>query len=150
MTQLSKHFTLDELTRSTTALRRGIDNKASPEIVKALTALCVNVLEPVRAHFKAPVKITSGYRSPTLNRAVGGSSSSDHCFGRAADFTVVGFSNYAVCRWIAENLDFKQLIYEFGESGWVHCAYMIGGNDGDILSAKKIGGKTRYVEGLKP
>jgi hypothetical protein len=145
--QLSEHFTLAELTRSTTAIRKGIPNTASADVVKALTALCVNVLEPVRAHFGKPVRVTSGYRSPRLNTAIGGSASSQHCRGEAADFTVQGESNLAVCQWIMRNLKFDQLIYEFGEAGWVHCSYSLRLRH-EELSAKKRGGKTVYLPGL--
>lgn len=121
--KLAPHFTLAELIASQTAVRKGIDNTPSDAEIEALRALAVNVLEPVRKHFKKPVIVSSGYRGPKLNRAVGGSKSSQHCFGEAADFTVQGVSNLEVCKWIAENLEFDQLIYEFGEAGWIHCSY---------------------------
>lgn len=85
------------------------------------------ILEPVRKHFNQPVIIHSGYRSPAVNRAVGGSATSDHCHGRAVDFHVKGFTNYDVACWIEKNLKYHQLILEHfvagsPNSGWVHCA----------------------------
>ena len=145
--QLSEHFTLAEMTRSTTAVRKGIPNNPPADVVKALTSLCVNVLEPVRVHYGKPVRVTSGYRSPRLNVAIGGSASSRHCFGEAADFTVPGESNLAVCQWILRNLKYDQLIYEFGEGGWIHCGYSPRMR-GQELSAVKRGGKTVYLPGL--
>ncbi len=72
---------------------------------------------------RRPVIVTSGLRSAALNHAIGGSSTSQHSLGEAADFTVSGQSNMAVCKWIASNCLFDQLIYEFGESGWIHASY---------------------------
>lgn len=149
MTQLSANFSLAEMTASQTAARKGIRNDPDAKVIAALTALCVNVLEPVRAHFGRPVRVTSGYRSPRLNIAIGGSATSRHCFGEAADFTVPGVSNIEVCRWIAANLRFDQLIYEFGESGWVHAGF--GGRmRQQLLTARRMGGKVQYLPGLVP
>ncbi len=120
---LTPHFTLAEMTRSETASRRGIANVPGPAVIKALELLCVNVLEPVRAHYGLPVIVTSGYRSPKVNAAIGGSSTSQHCFGMAADFTVAGVRNIDVAQWMQRRLKYDQLIYEFGESGWVHCSW---------------------------
>lgn len=126
--RLSKHFTLAEMTRSQTASRRGLDNTPPPKAIAALRALCENVLEPIRTHFARPVIVTSGYRAPAVNKAVGGSASSQHCKGEAADFTVPGVSNLDLCQWIMRNLKYDQLIYEFGEGGWVHVSWRDGGN----------------------
>lgn len=145
---LTPHFTLAEMTRSATASRKGIRNVPGQAETAALKALCVNVLEPVRAHFGRPVIVTSGYRSPRLNVAVGGSASSQHCRGEAADFTVAGILNMAVCHWIRTNLKFDQLIYEFGESGWVHCSWSPRLR-GDVISAKRKGGRVVYLPGIK-
>jgi hypothetical protein len=148
MTRLSPHFLLSEMTVSQTASRLGIRNVPGPNQIAALTALCLNVLEPVRVHFGRPVIVSSGYRSPAVNRAVGGSSTSQHTRGEASDFTVPGVSNLEVCRWIAKNTQFDQLIYEFGESGWVHCSYGPR-HRRQLLSAKRISGKTHYLPGLR-
>ena len=150
MTQLSEHFTLAEMTRSTTALRKGIPNAPSVDNVRALTLLCDKVLEPVRAHFGKPVIVTSGYRSPRVNMAVGGSGSSQHCFGEAADFTVQGVGNLEVAQWIQANLNYDQLIREFGDDGWVHCSYSARQMRNQELTATKKGGRTRYLPGIVP
>ena len=145
---LSPHFTLAELTRSQTAIRHGFSNAAPAGVVKALTLLCEMVLEPVREHYGRPVIVTSGYRSPRLNRAIGVSASSQHCFGEAADFTVSGVSNIEVCRWMEAHLNYDQLIYEFGEAGWVHCSYSAAQMRNMELSAKRIRGRTQYLTGI--
>lgn len=79
---------------------------------------------------------------------MGGSAKSQHCFGQAADFTVPGVTNLAVCQWIEANLKFDQLIYEFGEKGWVHCSFRLDRARREVLSAVKADGKTRYLPGL--
>lgn len=145
--QLSTNFTLAEMTKSDTATRKGIDNTPTQAQLANLKLLCEKVLEPVRQHYKKPVKVTSGFRCVKLNKAIGGSGTSQHCEGMAADFTVVGVSNLEVCQWIQTNLKFDQLIYEFGESGWAHCSYDTTPRQ-EVISAKKIGGKTKYLPGL--
>lgn len=121
MMALSRHFHLDELLVSQTAARRGIDNTPPPEVVDELRRLCGGVLQPLRDSLGMPIVISSGYRSPALNRAVGGASASDHVLGRAADLTVPGMSVAEVCRRIALlRLPYRQLIDEFG--AWVHVA----------------------------
>lgn len=145
---LTPNFTLAEMIRSSAASRRGIDNTPSPVVIKALTALCVHVLEPVRAHHGRPVIVTSGYRSPAVNKAIGGATTSQHVAGEAADFTVHGVSNIEVCRWMEKNLNYDQLIYEFGESGWIHASYRAGQLRNMELSAVRRGGKTIYLPGI--
>ena len=148
--QLSKHFKLEEFEKSMTATRKGIENKADSGIIKNLTDLCYGVLEPVRAKFEKPIIITSGYRSPELNRAIGSKSdTSQHCKGEAVDFEIAGVSNLQVALWIQNNTDFDQLILEFwkdGEpnSGWVHCSYKEGSNRKQVLT---FDGKS-YTNGL--
>ena len=129
MTSLSSHFLLSEFVKSQTALRLRIDNTPSDEVVKNLRNLCVEVLEPVRWHYGIPFTPSSGYRCPELNKAIGGSSTSQHTKGYAADFEVPGISNIEVYRWMENNCEFDQLILEFyveGEpnSGWLHCSYV--------------------------
>ena len=123
MTQLTKHFHLSEFTRSQTAVRRGIRNVPGPNQVAALKLLCEKVLEPVREHFDKPVRISSGYRSPALNRAIGGSPTSQHSKGEAADFTIPGVPNREVLEWMHKNLSYDQLIDEFNPGGWIHVSY---------------------------
>ena len=129
MTVLSPHFSLRELTNSQTAARLGIRNQPDLGATAALAALAWQVLEPVRlAHGGRPVRITSGYRSAKLNAAIGGSARSQHMRGQAVDFEIPGVSNAAVARWIADVLQFDQLILEAytpGQptSGWVHVSF---------------------------
>ena len=146
---LSANFTLGEMIRSQSAVRKGIRNVPGPAEIAALRLLCQKVLQPVRDHYDRPVIVTSGYRSPRLNTAIGGSRSSQHCKGEAADFTVAGVSNIEVCRWIERHLNYDQLIYEFGGSGWVHVSFSAHRMRNMELSAKRIGGRTRYLAGLR-
>lgn len=146
---LTQHFTLAELVRSQTAQRRGIDNTPSSAVIAALTSLCVNVLEPVRARFGL-VAVTSGYRGALLNRAIGGARGSQHELGEAADFTVPGISNLTVCQWIQRNVGFDQLIYEFGEEGWVHASWRLGRLRHKENTARRIHGEVKYLPGLLP
>lgn len=114
---LSTHFSLDELMFSQTAARNGIDNTPPQAVIERLESLCLDVLEPIRAHF-GPVHITSGYRCLELNRRIGSKDTSQHTKGEAADI-VTSSRPLAVCRWIeASGLPFHQLIHEFGR--WTH------------------------------
>lgn len=118
-----KYFTLKELTRSTTATAKGIDNTPTPEVEKNLTLLVENVLDPLREIYGKPITVNSGYRCPELNKAVRGSKTSDHVKGFAADIT--GGSkeeNERIFNIIKHNFHFKQLIDEKGFS-WVHVSY---------------------------
>ena len=128
--KLSENFSLQELIKSQTALRKGINNKpASPDIVVNLQTLCEKVLQPVRDHFGKPVTVNSGYRCPKLNKAIGSSSKSQHTKGLAADIEIPGVSNKELAEYIESNLPFDQLILEFyngvdPNSGWVHVSYV--------------------------
>ena len=110
--RLSENFTMAEFTKSQTAERRGIDNTPEGEHLDAAKSLFENVVQKVRDHF-GPTVINSGYRSPALNEAVGGSSRSQHCKGEAADIEVPGTPNAELAEWIVDNLDFDQVILEF-------------------------------------
>lgn len=150
---LSANFTLKELTRSDTADRLDIDNTPNEEQIESLRLLCENILQPVRDHFGKPVKITSGFRCAALNQAAGGSSNSDHCRGQACDFEIDGVPNPELAQWIADNLQYTQLILEFytqgqPNSGWVHCSYSPSNLKGQSLTATKVAGKTTYLNGL--
>ena len=152
MVRLSQNFTLQEYTKSQTALRQGIDNTPGPEHLANATELFRNVVQRVRDQFGVTV-INSGYRGPALNEAVGGSSTSQHCKGEAVDIECPGTPNYDVAKWIEENLDFDQLILEFytpgiPDSGWVHVSYKSEGNRKQSLTAMKENGKTVYKPGL--
>ena len=151
---LTEHFNIYEMCKSETALRKGLDNRPPPFVIENLTLLCQNILEPVRMHFNAPVKVTSGYRSPDVNVAVGGSRNSDHTRGMAADIEIPGLANYDLAVFIAENLQFTQLILEFytpgvPDSGWVHVSYDPCNLKCESLSAIRMGGKTIYEQGLR-
>ena len=151
--QLSENFSLREYTKSQTASRKGIDNSPSDQHLDNAIALFQNVVQPVRDHF-GPTIITSGYRSPALNEAIGGSSTSQHSVGEAVDLEVLGVSTAEVCEWIASNTNFDQLILEFytpgdTNSGWVHVSYVKDGeNRGQTLTATKVNGSTEYTYGL--
>ncbi len=123
--RLSKHYVLGELVRSETAERKGIDNMPPEEYIPKLKRLCEKILEPIYAHFRVPFSPNSGYRSPELNAAIGGSSRSQHCKAEAVDIEVPGVSNYDLAVWIRDNLEYDQLILEYYQpgdphSGWVH------------------------------
>jgi len=150
--RITKNFTLDELCKSELAIRKGIDNTPTDEVTLNLITLTKKVLQPIRDKLGVVV-ITSGYRSPALNKAVGGSAKSDHCQGFAADFEVVGMDNKEVAKWIIDNLVFKQLILEFytegiPDSGWVHCSFEEGANNNEVLQAKSVNKKVVYTQGI--
>ena len=145
---LSRNFTLSELTKSDTAIRKGINNNPSPEQIEKLKALCENILQPVRDHF-GRVKITSGFRSVDLCLAIGSSSNSQHARAEAADFECVGVDNAELADWIKNNLPYDQLIVEYytpGEpnSGWIHCSYIPDQPRASYLWAYRSEGKTKY------
>lgn len=118
-----KYFTLKELTRSTTATAKGIDNTPTPEVEKNLTLLVENVLDPLREIYGKPITVNSGYRCPELNKAVGGSKTSDHVKGFAADITRGSKEeNERLFYLIKYNFNFKQLIDE-KDFSWVHVSY---------------------------
>ena len=126
--KLSGHFSLAELTKSQTAVRKGIDNKPTLDHIENLTELCTHILEPTRRNFGKPMVITSGYRSEELCEAIGSSKNSQHAKGEAADFEMFGVDNKELAKYIKNNLIYDQLILEFynpddPSSGWVHCSY---------------------------
>ena len=145
---LSRNFTLTELTKSDTAIRRGINNNPNSGQIEKLKMLCEKILQPVRDHF-GRVKVTSGFRSPELCQAIGSSANSQHARAEAADFEVVGVDNAELADWIHRELDWDQLIVEFytpGEpnSGWIHCSFTEGTTRKQFLHAFKLDGKTKY------
>tara|TARA_R100000742_G_C4256406_1_gene74285 strand:+ start:271 stop:729 length:459 start_codon:yes stop_codon:yes gene_type:complete len=147
--KLSNNFSLNELTRSQTAERKGIDNTPSAEHQENLKSLCTNVLQPIRDHFSRVVTISSGYRSPELCVAIGSKTTSQHAKGEAADFEIFGVSNKELADWIHYNTQYDQLILEYWKesdpnSGWVHCSYSQGKNRRQYLRAYKDEGKTKY------
>ena len=147
--QLSKHLSLAEVTRSESAKRNGVSNMPTPEHLENFKLLAEKVFEPIREHFGVPIHISSGYRSKELNKAIGGSSSSQHLLGQAIDIDMDGSSsgvtNKQVFDFIIKNLDFDQAINEFNYS-WVHVSYNSKGKQRkQVLDAIKVGGKTTYV-----
>ena len=150
--RISKNFALSEMVKSATAERMGVDNSPNLLHLVNLTHLAIHILQPVRDQFGV-ITINSGYRSPTLNAKVGGSKTSQHCNGQAADFESFSTPNPDLAKWISKNLDFDQLILEFYDgvdpnSGWIHCSYNLMGNPKKILTALKTGGKVVYKNGL--
>jgi hypothetical protein len=150
---LTKNFTLSELTKSETALRKGLNNEPTQEIISALQLLAVTVLQPIRDHYGKGVKVNSGYRSPEVNASVGGSKTSDHCKGQAADIEIPGVANAELAEYIKERLQFTQLILEFytpgvPDSGWVHVSYDPTNIKKQVMTATKRDGKTVYLPGL--
>lgn len=146
--QISKHLTLEELTKSATADKLGIKNN-NPNLhqINNLKLLAENVFEPIREHFKKPITISSGYRSLSLNQAIKGSITSQHCGGQAIDIDNVSPTNKEIFDYIKKNLTFDQLIWEFGTSknpDWVHVSFAENKNRKQILKATKLNGKTHY------
>jgi hypothetical protein len=150
---ISKNFTLSELIKSADAIRKGLDNFPSQQVVDNLTLLATNVLQPVRDYYARPITINSGYRSVAVNASVGGSTTSDHCKGMAADIEIAGIDNAVLAQYISTTYKFTQVILEFytpgiGSSGWVHVSYDANNLKGQVLTAIKRDNKTVYLPGL--
>jgi zinc D-Ala-D-Ala carboxypeptidase len=147
---VSKHISMKEAVESYTAKRRGIKNVPSEYELVNMTAVAENIFEPLREWVGGPIKINSFFRSIELNQAIGGSSKSQHCQGRAIDIddTYGWKTNAEMYHWIKENLDFDQMIWEFGTDenpDWVHISYVSqDGNRNRCLKAERINGKTTY------
>jgi len=149
---ISKHITLTEATKSNTATRLGINNNPSPEIIETMKATAENVFEPIREQC-GPIRISSFYRSPELNRAIGGAKISQPCKGEAIDIQGINVTNAELFRVACELDQFDQIIWEFGtltEPDWVHVSFKKDGNRKQILRATKIGKRTTYVPYRKP
>ena len=152
MSKLSEHLDLSEVTRSESAKRKGISNMPTAEHIANFKLLAEKIFEPIRNHFRCPIMISSGYRSKELNAAIGGSATSEHCSGEAIDIdmdgTPHGVTNKMVFDYIKDNLDFNQLIFEFGDAknpDWVHVSYKANGKQKkQILRATRSNGKTAY------
>lgn len=148
--KISKHISGREAIESYTAKRKGIENIPSEYQLTNMVAIAENVFEPLRKWVGGPIKINSFFRSPELNKAIGGSSKSQHCEGRAIDIddTYGWKSNAEMYNYIKNNLDFDQLIWEFGTDDnpdWVHVSYVsIDGNRRRCLKAEKVNNKTTY------
>jgi zinc D-Ala-D-Ala carboxypeptidase len=152
MTSISKHITLAEAIKSQTAVRKGIDNTPTEEHLVNMKHIAENVFEPIREYFKVPIGISSFYRGPKLNKAIGGSKTSQHVNGEAMDIDADIFgkiTNMQIFNYIKDNLLFDQLIFEFGTKDnpdWVHVSLKRNGpNRKQILRAVKQGTKTVYI-----
>jgi hypothetical protein len=144
--QLSANLSLAEVIRSETAKRRGISNMPTPEHIENFKKLAANIFQPIREHFGKPILISSGYRSAELNKAIGGSLSSQHCSGEAIDIDMDGtdITNKQIFDYIKDNLTFDQVINEFDYS-WVHVSFAANRSQRkQVLDAKKVNGKTVY------
>lgn len=139
--RLTEHFTLEELTLSEYAVRNGLDNTPSALVVSNLSQLAEHTLEPLRRLVGKPIIVTSGYRSPTVNAGIGGSESSQHCLGQAADIFVPQLSVEDLFQLAVKNIPFDQAIQEFGQ--WVHLSYRERAR-GQAMRAVKSEGQTIY------
>jgi len=151
--KISEHLDLSEVIRSETAKRHGISNMPTSEHLENFKKLAENVFEKVRNHFRCPIRISSGYRSKELNACTpGASATSQHSTGEAIDIDMDGSSdgvtNKMVFNYIKDNIEFDQLIWEFGTSenpDWVHVSYESSGKQRkQILRATRIDGKPHY------
>lgn len=148
--KLTSNLSLAEVTKSATAIRKGIANTPTATHLIALKEVSKNIFQPCREHFGKPLAVTSGYRSEELNEAINGSKRSQHSKGEALDLDADvfgGFSNAELFNYIKNNLDFDQLIWEFGNNNnpaWVHCSYKTQGNRNEVLIAVKTNNKTTY------
>jgi hypothetical protein len=151
MGRISKHISYKEATRSITALRLGIDNTPFEYELGNMKAVAENIFEPLRKWVGGAIKVTSFFRSEKLNKAIGGSVSSQHCQGRAIDIDdVYGHkTNAEMFNYIKDNLDFDTIIWEFGTDDnpdWIHVSYVSNErNRGRVLKAIKENGKTKYL-----
>jgi zinc D-Ala-D-Ala carboxypeptidase len=151
MDKISKHISYKEGVYSITALRLGLDNDPSDAHLQNMKLLAEKVFEPLRMHVGGPIKINSFYRGPELNAAIGGSAKSQHCHGQAMDIddTFGHMKNCDMYKFIKENLEFDQMIWEFGDDSnpaWVHVSYVNPGeNRKRCLKAYRENGKTKYM-----
>ena len=150
--KLTENFSLSEMIVSPTAKRLGLSNTPTPEHIENMRYCCEKILEPVRAHFGKSVQINSSYRAPLVNKAVGGSKTSQHVNGQAIDFEIPGIDNKVVADWIGDNLEFDQVILEFytkgdKNSGWVHASIKKGGGNRKMrmIATKSKAGGTVYT-----
>jgi len=149
---LSPHLSLAEATHSDTALRKNIYNVPSQDIINTLCQTAMKIFEPARIHFGVPIIVSSGYRSPALNKAIGGEQTSQHCKGEAFDLVMTqGRTNKELFEWLLNNVEFDQLIAEDNVNGqpkWIHCSYTTTKpNRKEVWVAKRnLLGKMSYVK----
>jgi hypothetical protein len=150
MERISKHISYKEAIHSNTAIRKGINNEPDGDQLAAMKLVAEKVFEPVRVHYNVPIRINSFLRVSALNVAVGGSKSSQHCKGEAIDMDslrVTEVTNKDIFNYIKDNLDFDQLIWEYGtdkEPDWVHVSYSANGNRKQVLKAVRGKGYVLY------
>ena len=152
--KISTNLSVEEVSKSLTAKRKGVDNTPKGDHLNNLISIAQNIFQPIRNHFGAPIFVSSGYRSEALNKAIGGAKTSQHCKGEALDLDndAVGKpSNAEIFYFIYDNLDFDQLIWEFGDTtenpDWVHVSYVSEDkNRNRILKAVRDEGKTKYID----
>jgi hypothetical protein len=149
--KLSKNLSLNEAIKSNTAIKNGLDNKPTEEHLANLKVTAEKIFQPIREHFGMPIGVSSGYRSESLNSIIGGSKTSQHCKGEAFDLDADmfgGIDNKQIFDFIRDNLEFDQLISEFGtedKPAWIHVSYTTARpNRNVILRADKVNGKTKY------
>ena len=148
---ISKHISYKESVYSTTALRRNIENKPNEEQLANMKLIGEKIFEPLREYVGGPIKINSFFRGADLNKAIGGSTTSQHCKGQAMDIDdTFGYkTNAQMYSFIKENLDFDQMIWEFGDDdnpNWVHVSYVSPEKNRQVcLKAYKQNGKTKYM-----
>lgn len=145
--QITKDFHLDEFTKSMYATRNNINNNPPLLVVENIVKLCKNILQPLRNMYGSPIIITSGYRCPELNTAIGGSAVSQHMSGMAADIDTA-YDNRRLFKIIVENFNYDQLIWEFGDDNnpaWIHVSYMEGARRERLRAYKDAGGSTIYA-----
>lgn len=136
---ISEHITYTEATRSDTANKLGIDNTPNIDQLKSMKLAACRVFEPVRNHFGKPIRINSFFRSQELNKAIGGARNSQHMKGEAIDMSAIpstGLTNSQIFNWIKDNLEFDQLIWEYGNinnPAWVHVSFSAEKNRNQIL-----------------
>ncbi len=152
MELLSPDFSLEELVYSPTAHRLGLDNTPDDDIIESMRTLCIHLWQPIRDE-KGPIIVDSGYRSYEVNKAVGGTTNSQHMRGQAIDGRSHTVSTYDLAKWITENVEFDEVILECYTpgapwSGWVHASYHQGQNRKNVLTAFRKDGKFEYERGL--
>ena len=155
--KLTANITLDELTKSQVAERKGINNNPNPQQIENLKNLAINILQPVRSHYNKPLIISSGFRCAELCIAIGSSINSQHVAddsAAAADFEIPGVDNRELALYIKNELEFDQLILEFYKdneptSGWIHCSYSTNHNRQQSLRAQRVDGKVVYTPWLE-
>ena len=150
--KISDHVSYNEVTYSQTAIRNDINNEPNDAQLDRIIRISENIFEPLREWVGGPIKINSCFRSEELNKRIGGASSSQHCANKGAAFdlddTYGHKTNAEMFYYIQDEVDFDQLIWEFGTDenpNWVHVSYNEGNNRGQILKACKVDGKTRYL-----